>query len=92
MSSRSKISSMRFFNAAESIPLSRPKYSTISCAVSRGYSAVAVDKKPQWARTRSGCATMSWPQSRAVPPDGSRIVASIRSVVVFPAPFAPNSP
>ena len=92
MSSRPKISSIRFSNVVESKPFSFPKYSTISCAVSRGYSAVAVERNPQFARTRSGCSTISWPHSRAVPSVGSRIVASIRNVVVLPAPLAPNNP
>ena len=92
MSSRAKISSMRRFSVASSRPFRRPKYSTISWAVSRGYNAVAVDRNPTLARTRSGCSTTSWPNTRAVPSVGSRIVASMRSVVVFPAPLAPSKP
>src|SRR6266478_4456964 len=35
---------------------------------------------------------MSWPQTMAVPSVGSRMVASMRRVVVLPAPLAPRRP
>ncbi len=35
---------------------------------------------------------MSWPHTMAVPLVGSRMVASMRKVVVLPAPFAPSRP
>lgn len=41
-------------------------------------------------RTASGWAPMSYPKTVAVPDVGWASVASIRTIVVFPAPFGPS--
>ena len=43
-------------------------------------------------RTLSASRTMSCPSTRAEPPSGASSVASIRIVVVLPAPFGPRTP
>src|SRR4051795_11025470 len=43
-------------------------------------------------RTASASRTTSWPSTYAVPSSGSISVASIRIVVVLPAPFGPRNP
>ena len=43
-------------------------------------------------RTASASATMSWPSTRALPASGRSSVASMRIVVVLPAPFGPSTP
>src|SRR6266513_3932907 len=40
----------------------------------------------------AGCVASSHPATRAVPPLGGRSVASMRSVVVLPAPLGPRNP
>ncbi len=42
-------------------------------------------------RTRSASATTSCPAIRALPASGRSSVASIRTIVVLPAPFGPSS-
>ena len=44
------------------------------------------------ARTLSASVTMSWPRTRAEPSSGRSSVASMRMVVVLPAPFGPSTP
>jgi hypothetical protein len=41
-------------------------------------------------RTASASLTTSWPKTRAEPPSGRSKVASMRTTVVFPAPFGPQ--
>ena len=43
-------------------------------------------------RTASASRTMSCPSTRALPPSGASSVASMRIVVVLPAPFGPSTP
>src|SRR5438552_6483519 len=43
-------------------------------------------------RTASALRTTSWPRILAVPAEGARKVARMRSVVVLPAPFEPIKP
>ena len=43
-------------------------------------------------RTAAGSDPTSWPSTVAVPAVGLRIVESMRSVVVLPAPLAPSRP
>src|SRR6202165_4070647 len=43
-------------------------------------------------RILAGCVASSQPATRAVPPLGASSVASMRSVVVLPAPFGPRKP
>ena len=42
-------------------------------------------------RTRAASLTTSWPPTQARPPSGRSSVASIRTVVVLPAPLGPSS-
>ena len=51
------------------------------------WSATPIDR-----RTASGAAETSWPATTARPDVGRSSVASMRIVVVLPAPFGPSSP
>src|SRR5262252_8434384 len=73
ISRRSNISSILFFNVAELRPFSCPKYSTISYAVRRGYSAVAVERKPQCCRVARAVRAQQ-PVDLAWPADEAHIV------------------
>ena len=53
---------------------------------------MSAERKPMLRRTASGSFRMSWPFRDAVPWLGVMTVASIRSVVVLPAPFGPSRP
>ena len=60
--------------------------------MSRSYSPAVPVRYPIRSRTFCGSFTISNSSMVAVPLVGARMVASMRSVVVFPAPFAPRSP
>jgi hypothetical protein len=48
--------------------------------------------KPTLERTSRGCDRIECPATKASPSSGRSSVASMRIVVVFPAPFGPMKP
>ncbi len=59
--------------------------------VSRSSSVCSWNTSPIRRRTASGCRATSNPATRTRPPPGRVSVHSIRTVVVFPAPFGPRN-
>ena len=78
--------------AAERRPWSRPNSHMFSAAVRSSSTDAYWPVTPSSWRTRCGSRATSTPNTRACPASIGSIVASIFSVVVFPAPFGPRTP
>ena len=78
--------------SAERMPCRRPKSHRFSVAVRFSSTDAYWPVTPISWRTRCGSRATSTPKIRASPASIGRSVASIRSIVVFPAPFGPRTP
>ena len=88
----SSSSSARAFAPARESPSSRPSRIRFSRPVSSSSTDASWPVRLTWARTASPSVRMSWPSTRAVPASGGIRVASMRIVVVLPAPLGPSTP
>ena len=73
-------------------PSRREKITRFSVAVMSSSTEAYWPVTPTSERTAVGSRTTSWPKMRALPPSGRSRVASIRMVVVLPAPLGPSTP
>ncbi len=71
-------------------PYSRPCSRSSSIPVCLGSRATSWRATPMWRRTFSGWVATSKPATVARPSVGARSVHSMRTVVLFPAPFGPE--
>ena len=92
MPKASSSSSARLFEAARDSPSRRPSRMRFSRPVSSSSTDASCPVRLTWLRTASPSVRMSWPRTRALPPSGGMRVASIRMVVVLPAPLGPSTP
>src|ERR1700729_722086 len=84
--------SARLFAADLGEPYIRAWWIRSRRAVDCPYVPLACATKPMRSRTWAGARRRSAPAIVASPPSGRMSVASIRSVVVFPAPLGPRKP
>ena len=78
--------------SADRRPCSRPNSHRFSVAVRSSSTDAYCPVTPTSWRTRCGSRATSTPNTRACPASIGSSVASMRSIVVFPAPFGPRTP